>query len=104
LLRLRPHAKPDGTVVGRLSRDLVTPLDELMGERVRQWDVVATNDYSDAQRGQDAIGTDVGLCGRRSPCLQVFDFTLNSGRDGPFPLGRCYEFGKRLEPARLSLR
>ena len=65
--------------------DLVEPLYELMGERVRQSHVVATDDtimpmQSVGKTKSARMWVYVGDAGNP---YNVFDFTLNRGRDGP---------------------
>ena len=65
--------------------DLVTPLYELMGERVRQSHVVATDDTIMPMQsvGKTQSARMWVYVGDAAHAYNVFDFTLNRGRDGP---------------------
>jgi transposase len=65
--------------------DLVAPLYELMAERVRQSHVVATDDtiMPMLSVGKTKSARMWVYVGDRANAYNVFDFTLNRGRDGP---------------------
>ena len=65
--------------------DLVTPLYELMGQRVRQSHVVATDDtiMPMLSAGKTQSARMWVYVGDTAHPYNVFDFTLNRGRDGP---------------------
>ena len=65
--------------------DLVEPLYELMGERVRQSHVIATDDtvLPMLSVGKTKSARMWVYVGDRANPYNVFDFTLNRGRDGP---------------------
>jgi len=65
--------------------DLVTPLYELMGQRVRQSHVVATDDtiMPMLSAGKTQSARMWVYVGDTAHSYNVFDFTLNRGRDGP---------------------
>jgi hypothetical protein len=65
--------------------DLVTPLYELMGERVRQSHVVATDDTIMPMQsvGKTQSARMWVYVGDAAHAYNIFDFTLNRGRDGP---------------------
>lgn len=65
--------------------DLVEPLYELMGERVRQSHVVATDDTIMPMQsvGKAKSARMWVYVGDASNPYNIFDFTLNRGRDGP---------------------
>lgn len=65
--------------------DLVEPLYELMGERVRQSHVVATDDtiMPMQSEGKTKSARMWVYVGDQAHAYNVFDFTLNRGRDGP---------------------
>ncbi|HVH85735.1 MAG TPA: IS66 family transposase [Terriglobales bacterium] len=65
--------------------DLVKPLYELMGERVRQSHVVATDDtiMPMLRVGKTQAARMWVYVGDQANPYNVFDFTLNRGRDGP---------------------
>lgn len=65
--------------------DLVEPLYELMGERVRQSHVVATDDTIMPMQsvGKTKSARMWVYVGDQAHPYNVFDFTLNRGRDGP---------------------
>ena len=65
--------------------DLVTPLYEWMGERVRQSHVVATDDTIMPMQsvGKTQSARMWVYVGDQGNPYNVFDFTLNRGRDGP---------------------
>jgi transposase len=73
--------------------DLVEPLYELMAERVRQSHVVATDDtiMPMLSVGKTKSARMWVYVGDEAHAYNVFDFTLNRGRDGPKYFLRDYE-------------
>src|ERR1700690_130259 len=73
--------------------DLVEPLYELMAERVRQSHVVATDDtiMPMLSVGKTKSGRMWVYVGDEAHAYNIFDFTLNRGRDGPKYFLRDYE-------------
>ena len=73
--------------------DLVEPLYELMGERVRQSHVVATDDTIMPMQsaGKTQSARMWVYVGDPANPYNVFDFTLNRGRDGPKYFLRDYQ-------------
>src|SRR5260370_21861549 len=72
--------------------DLVEPLYELMAERVRQSHVVATDDtiMPMLSVGKTKSARMWVYVGDEAHAYNVFDFTLNRGRDGPKYFLRAY--------------
>ena len=73
--------------------DLVEPLYELMAERVRQSHVVATDDtiMPMLSVGKTKSARMWVYVGDEAHAYNIFDFTLNRGRDGPKYFLRDYE-------------
>jgi transposase len=73
--------------------DLVEPLYELMAERVRQSHVVATDDtiMPMLSVGKTKSARMWVYVGDEAQAYNIFDFTLNRGRDGPKYFLRDYE-------------
>jgi transposase len=73
--------------------DLVEPLYELMAERVRQSHVVATDDtiMPMLSMGKTKPARMWVYVGDEANAYNIFDFTLNRGRDGPKYFLRDYE-------------
>jgi transposase len=93
LYRLEDIFKRQGFEISRATQsvwcggvaDLVGPLYELMAERVRASHVVATDDtiMPMLARGKTANARMWVYAGDQANPYNVFDFTLNRGRDGP---------------------